>query len=76
MKLPKRPKKGLALPSRCLNILRIGVFGAAHGWWRGESPLPKVTHTYPTIIKLGTVITYLKKIQKTYNSRDIPFDFC
>ena len=40
MKLPKRPKKGLALPSRCLNILRIGVFGAAHGWWKGGKSPP------------------------------------
>ena len=27
-------------------------------------PLPKICHTYPTMIKLGTVIAYLKEIQK------------
>ena len=35
-------------------------------WMRGEQkgPLPKICHTYPTMMKLGTVIPYLKKIQK------------
>ena len=32
--------------------------------------LPKICHTYPTTMKLGTVIPYLKKIQKKYESRD------
>ena len=39
-------------------------------------PLPKFCHTYPTMIKLGTVISYLKKIQKTYKSCDTPNKFC
>ena len=39
-------------------------------------PLPKFCHTYPTVIKLGTVISYLKKIQKTYKSCDTPNKFC
>ena len=30
-----------------------------------------ICHTYLTMIKLGTVITYLKEIQKIYESRDI-----
>ena len=30
-------------------------------------PLPKICHTNSTIIKLGTVIPYLKRIQKIYN---------
>ena len=29
-----------------------------------KTPLPKICHTYPTKMKLGTVIPYLKKIQK------------
>ena len=29
-----------------------------------KSPLPKTCHTYSTMMKLGTFITYLKKIQK------------
>ena len=32
----------------------------------------RVCHTYPTMMKLGTVIPYLKKIQKIYESRDTP----
>ena len=29
--------------------------------------LPKIRHTYPTMMKLGTVIPYLRKIQKCIN---------
>ena len=48
-----------------LNVFRIGYFGAAHGWGRAKktSLLTKICHIYPTMIKLGTVIPYLKKIQ-------------
>ena len=54
----------------------MGIFGTAHGWGVGkESSLPKICHTYPTMMKLGTVIPYLKKIQKIYESRDTPPDF-
>ena len=38
--------------------------------------LLKIGHTYPTIIKLGTVIPYLRKIQKMHKSSDTPLDFC
>ena len=41
-----------------------------------KAPLPKICHTYPIMMKLGTVIPYLKKIQKIYESRDAPPDFC
>ena len=41
-----------------------------------KDPLPKICRTYPTMMKLGTVIPYLKKIQKIYESRDKPPDFC
>ena len=54
----------------------MGIFGAAHGWVGQERPLPKICHTYPTVMKLGTVIPYLKKIQKIFESRDTPPDFC
>ena len=58
----------------------MGFFGAAHGWgeWGGDkkAPLPKICHTYPTMMKLGTVIPYPKKIQKIYESRDTPLEFC
>ena len=39
-------------------------------------PLPKIYHTYPTMMKLGTVILYLRNIQKMYKSRDTLLDFC
>ena len=52
--------------------------GAAYGWEGGGKnapPLPKTCHTYPTTIKRGTVIPYLKEIQKIYESRDNPLSF-
>ena len=48
----------------------MGLFGAAHGWGEGQkdsNPLPKICHTYPVVMKLGTVIPYLKKIKKNMN---------
>ena len=55
----------------------MGIFGAAHGWGGSQkAPLPKICHTCLKMMKLGTVIPYLKKIQKIYKSRDIPLEFC
>ena len=60
-----------------LNLFRIGFFGAAQGCGVGKkAPLPKICHTYPTMMKPGTVIPYLKKFQKLYESCDTPLDFC
>ena len=54
----------------------MGLFGAAHGWGGGKkNPFLKICHTYPTMMKLGTIIPYLKKIQKIYESRDTPLSF-
>ena len=40
-------------------------FGAAHRWrWDKKIPLPKICHTYPTMMKVGTVTPPLKKIKK------------
>ena len=41
-----------------------------------SAPLPKICHTYPTTMKLDTVIPYLRKIQKIYKSRDTSLEFC
>ena len=49
-----------------LTIFRMGFFGAAHEWVGKKAPLPKICYTYPTIMKLGTVIPCLKKIEKIY----------
>ena len=60
-----------------LALFKMGIFGTAHGCGRGKkAALPKICHRYPTMMKLGTVIPYLKKIQKIYESRDIPPAFC
>ena len=40
---------------------------------RGEKKVQKICHTYPTTMKLGTIIPYPKKIQKRYESRDTTF---
>ena len=32
-----------------------------------EDPLPKICHTYPTVMKFDTVIPYLKKSKKYMN---------
>ena len=56
----------------------MGIFGAAHGWGGGgvkKTPLPKICLRYPTMMKPGTVIPYLNKIQKIYESRDTPSEF-
>ena len=51
----------------------MGIFGAAHGWVEAKRhPFPKICHTYPTMLKFGTVTPYLKKIQKIYGSRHTP----
>ena len=55
----------------------MSFFAAAHRWvGRGGKPIPKICHTDPTMMKLGTVIPYPKKIQKIYESRNTPLEFC
>ena len=58
----------------------MSFFGAAHRWGGGGGkkppPPPKTYHTYPTMMKIGTVVPYPKKIQNIYESRDTPLDFC
>ena len=58
-----------------LTLFRMGIFRAAHGWGAKRPPLPKISHTYPTMMKLGTVIPYPKKIKKIYESCDTPLEF-
>ena len=55
----------------------MDIFGAAYGWGGGQKgpPLPKISHRYPTMMKLGTVIPYLKKIRQINESRDTTPDF-
>ena len=53
----------------------MGIFGAAHEWGGAKKvPLPKICHTYLTMMRLGTVIVHLKEIQKyIYKSRYTAF---
>ena len=69
--------KKVILQKNDITLFRVSLCWAAHGW--GESkkaPLPKICHSYLTMMKLGTFISHIKKIQKTYKSRDIPLAFC
>ena len=81
----------LLLPNMCLNSevarylslwkgfnsVQDGPFmDCSRLWWAKKAPLPKICHAYPTMIKVGTVIPYLKKIQKIYESCDTPLEFC
>ena len=64
-----------------LTLFRMGFFRAAHGWCGGgggflDPLLSKISHTYPTMMTLGKVIPYLRKIQKIYKSRDTSLEFC
>ena len=47
-----------------LTLFMMSLFGATHGWGEPKDPLPQICHSYPTMMKLSTVISYLKKIQK------------
>ena len=46
----------------------MGLFEAAYGWGDAKTlpSFPEICHTYPTMMKLDSVIPYLKKIQKIY----------
>ena len=54
----------------------MGIFGAAHRLVEGGGakmiPLPKIFHTYSTMMKFGTAIRQIKKIQKVFGSCEIP----
>ena len=58
----------------------MGFVGAGHDAGGGAKspthPFPKICHTYPTMMKLGAVIPYPKKVQKTDESRDRLLEFC
>ena len=70
----------ISLITCTLTLFRMGFFGVTHGYRGGGgagllAPLPKICFTYPTMMKLGTVIPYLRKIQKLYKSRDTSLEF-
>ena len=55
----------------------MSIFGAAHVWGGGTKRpnLPKICHRYPTMMKLGVIMPYLRKIQKIHETRDTPPEF-
>ena len=57
-----------------LTLFRMGLFKALmdrRGSKKPPNPLTLLKcHIYPTMMKLGTIIPYLKKIKKVYKSRD------
>ena len=57
-------------------LIKLNCFFYHTGRGGKKSPHPKICHTYPTMMQLGTVIHYLKKIQKIYESRETPSEFC
>ena len=58
-----------------VNHIQVGSLRAAHGLGCKNARLPKICYTYPTMMKLSTVIPYLKKIQIIYKSCDTPIKF-
>ena len=58
-------------------IFALTIFMMGGGGGVGaKGPFPKICQTYPTMMKLGTVIPYLKKIQKVCKSCDPLLEFC
>ena len=57
-----------------LILFRMGFLGTAQEWGGGggrqKVPLSLQSVIYPTMMRLRTLIPYLKKIQKTYEPRD------
>ena len=65
----------------CTSSFNLIQDGSSWGCSRMEGDrkapsLSKICHTYPTLMKFGTVIPYLKKIQKIHKSYDTPLEFC
>ena len=59
-----------------LALFRMDFFEVAHGWVESKKALLlEICYTYPTMIKLGTVISYLKEIPKLYKSGDTLLEF-
>ena len=47
-----------------INPIQDGPFrSCSRGGKMQKGPLPKICHTCPTMMKIGTIVPYLKKIQ-------------
>ena len=58
-----------------LILFSMGPLGVAHRCGGKKVSFPKICHTYPTMMKLGTVIPSLVKIQKISESREHMWSF-
>ena len=77
--------KCISLGENTVKNLKLNPFQDGHfrdcsrmsvGGGSKRSPLPKICHTYTTIMKLGAIMCYLKNIRKTYESRDRTPEVC
>ena len=60
-----------------INPIQDGPFRGCSSWGEMAKRSPSLKSvTHPAMMKLDTVIPYLKKIQKIYKSRDTPLEFC
>ena len=62
-----------------VNPIQDGLFSELltdKGGRGGKTPLPEVCYTYATMMKLATVIPYLKRMQKVFESRNKSLEFC
>ena len=58
-----------------LTLFRIDLSGAVHECGDQMALLPTICYAHPTIMKLGAVVPYLKKIRKICKSCDTVFEF-
>ena len=56
-----------------INPIQDGISRGCSEMRGQKGPLYKICRTYPIMMKLGTVVPYLEKTQKSYKSRDTPF---
>ena len=57
------------MEEQSVTVFRMVLFGIIHGWGAIKPPFLKFV-TYSTMMKLVTVIPYIKEIQKIYESCD------
>ena len=61
----------------CSRLAFFGLLSDGGGKrWLNSPLITKICYTYPAMMKLNTVIPYLKKIQKIYKLQDTLLEFC
>ena len=67
-----KKQKDIKLPQFYWGWVFLGLLKYGGG---KKAPFPKISYTYPTTTKLGTIIPYLKKIKKNYKFYDTLLEF-